>query len=178
MKKIMHCSWKILGAALVLLALPFYGFTDLKFNSWELIIYRPENSESINNVRCWLKLEDENGNDVTHTKCKATYEWISIPDKVNQYQRSYFLSGGMAMHLLIQKGKYRISFYTPEDQQFGVKSAKKGVWESNVFEYDTENPAKVLFVYPGADDNGFYDGTWIVDYKAPKWFKFTKPKMR
>lgn len=155
---------------------------DIKFNSWELIIYRPENSSSnyhgMNEVRCWFKLEDEEGNDVTYTKCKATYEWASMPDKVNFYEKSYYLSGGMAMHLIIQSGKYKISFYTPEDKQFGVKTPEKKTWTSNVFEYDTDNPAKVLFVYPGANDNGFYDGSWIVDYRAPKWFKFTKPKMK
>ena len=26
------------------------------------------------------------------------------------------------------------------------------------------------------DENGFYDGGWYIDYKAPKFFKFTKAK--
>lgn len=175
----MHCRFKLFVFIFMIFSFPvFCEKNDLKFNSWELIIYRPENSVPMNYVRCWFKAEDENGRDVTYEKIKATYEWTSIPDRVNHYQKRYYLDGGMAMHLLIQKGKYRFSFYTPEDQQWGVKSAKKGLWESNVFEYDTENPAKVLFVYPTANDNGFYDGGWVLDCKAPRWHKFTKPKMR
>ena len=47
---------------------------------------------------------------------------------------------------------------------------------SNTFYYDTNNPTKVIFVMPTADENGFYDGGWYIDYKAPKFFKFTKAK--
>lgn len=153
---------------------------DVHHNPWDLIIYRPENSSQINDVRCWLKLEDENGNDVTYSAIrKATYEWISIPDIPNNYKRTYYLSGGMAMHLNIKPGKYKISFYTPEkDHEFvEYDFENKGDWTSNIFEYNTDNPAKVIFLYPTANDNGFYNGGWIIDYKAPKYFKFTIPKM-
>ena len=81
------------------------------------------------------------------------------------------------MYLLLQPGKYKISVYTPKDQQYLAKIENKNEWTSNVFEYDTENPAKVLFVSPTANDNGFYNGGWHIDFKAPKYFKFTKPKM-
>ena len=37
--------------------------STLKFNPWELIIYRPENSEDLNQIRCFLKIQDENGYD-------------------------------------------------------------------------------------------------------------------
>lgn len=131
----------------------------------------------MNEVRCYIRIEDaETGEDVTYTKIKATYEWVSIPDVANPYQNIYYLDGGMAMHLNIQPGKYKIQVYTPWEKQNGVQCANKGTWESNVFEYDTSNPAKVIFVCPTANDNGFYNGGWYIDYKAPKWFKFTKPK--
>lgn len=170
----------------------------LHFNQWELLIYRPENSGTMNNIRCWLKLEDENGNDVTYSKCKATYYYAnnvvkdkkaetmqfgsifhrSAPRQVFEYQKSYFLEGGLVMYLLLKPGKYKISVYTPKDQQYFSKIENKNEWISNVFEYDTESPAKVLFVSPTANDNGFYNGGWHIDYKAPEYFKFTKPKMQ
>ena len=61
-----------------------------------LIIYRPENKGTMNDIRCYLKLTDMDGNDVTYTACTATYEWVTIPNVVNKYKRTYFLSGGMA----------------------------------------------------------------------------------
>lgn len=148
----------------------------LKHNPWELIIYRPENSSQLNEIRCWLKIEDENGNNVLGTKASATYEWTSIPDVVNCYKKSVYLSGGMAAHLQLRPGKYRFSVSTPESELVNFSGNAKSEWKSNVFEYDTENPAKVIFVVPEADDNGFYSGQWFIDYKAPKWFKFIKPK--
>lgn len=154
---------------------------QVKHNPWELIIYRPENSFHINNVRCFLKIQDENGNDVSYSKVSATYEWISNPNLINHFEKSYYLSGGMAIHLHLQKGKYRFSVYTPKSELVyfsGNPRLKEFEWQSNVFEYDTENPAKVIFVVPTADSNGFYNGTWLIDYKAPKWFKFTKPKIK
>lgn len=151
--------------------------SPVKHNPWELIIYRPENSSNLNEIRCWLKIEDENGSDVADTKVKAKYEWISSPGTFYNYKKSIFISGGMAVHLNLKKGKYRFSVCTPESElQYFVGNAKSE-WQSNVFEYDTENPAKVIFIIPQADDNGFYSGKWIIDYKAPSWFKFTKPKM-
>ena len=83
---------------------------DVHHNPWELIIYRPQNNGDLNYVRCWIKLEDAvTGEDVTYTKVKATYEWASIPDVVNYYQKTYYLDGGMAAHLNLQKGKYNIT---------------------------------------------------------------------
>lgn len=148
----------------------------LRHNPWELILYRPEDADGMNEVRCWLRIEDEDGNDVTYSAAKATYEWISIPGVVNQYERTYYLSGGMAMHLLLKGGAYTISFYTPADKQFGADVQNGGQWESNRFSYDTRNPAKVIFVSPTADGNGFYNGGWHIDYRAPRFWRFTQPK--
>lgn len=171
--------------------------SKIHFNPWELLIYRPENSGTMNNIRCWLKLEDENGNDVTYTKCKATYYYAnnvvkdkkaetmqfgrifhhSAPRQVFNYQKTYYLEGGLVMYLLLKPGKYKISVYTPENQQYLSKVENKSEWKSNVFEYDTENPAKVIFVSPTANENGFYNGGWYIDYKAPEYYRFTKPQI-
>lgn len=171
--------------------------SKIHFNPWELLIYRPENSGTMNNIRCWLKLEDENGNDVTYTKCKATYYYAnnvvkdkkaetmqfgsifhhSAPRQVFNYQKTYYLEGGLVMYLLLKPGKYKISVYTPENQQYLSKVENKSEWKSNIFEYDTENPAKVIFVSPTANENGFYNGGWHIDYKAPEYYKFTKPQI-
>lgn len=156
---------------------------EVRHNPWSLIIYRPENSSGMNEIRCWLRLIDaETGEDVTYTKIKANYSWISCPKEGIPYQKTYYLSGGMAMHLLIQSGKYKISFYTPPESQNGFPAAdgteNARQWESNEFFYDTNNPAKVIFVSPTANENGFYNGGWYIDYKAPLYYQFTKPKMQ
>ena len=159
-------------------------------NPTTLIIYRPENYWDMNEIRCWLKLEDEEGNDVTYTAAKAAYEWPSykywdtkktnrtLPQTFDQQQpdsisskKTYNPSGGMAMHLNLKKGKYKISVYTPADKQnnFTYSDGSRAFeWTSNVFEYDTENPTNVIFVTATKNDNGFYNGGWIIDYKAPK----------
>jgi hypothetical protein len=148
--------------------------TKIKHNPWELIIYRPENKTDFNYVRCFVRIEDENGNDVSQSKVKATYEWASIPNVVNRYRKRLYLDGGMAMHLNLKKGKYRFSVCTPKEFQCSFPSDNKNQWESNVFEYDTENPTKVIFVTPTSNDNGFYAGGWWIDWKAPEFFKFSK----
>lgn len=166
---------------LILLNATFLHAEDeVRHNPWSLIIYRPANSYQINETRCYLKLEDaDTGEDVTYTKAKANYSWISEPKKGIPYERSYYLCGGMAMHLLLKKGRYKISFYTPKEKVFGQGFSRELLekdWNSNAFLYDTENPAKVIFVSPAANENGFYNGGWHIDYKAPKFFKFTKPE--
>ena len=66
------------------------------------------------------------------------------------------------MHLKLKKGKYKISFYTPINKQnnwtYPKSDTKPFQWESNVFEYNTENPIKVIFLVPTANDNGIYNG--------------------
>lgn len=153
----------------------YYDFLDATkdlpagHDKTSLIIYRPENIGVLNDIRCFLRLEDEHGNDVTYTAATATYEWVSIPDRANNYKKKYYLSGGMAMHLKLKKGRYKISLYTPVDQQnnfiYAEADTKPFQWESNVFEYNTENPTKVIFVTPTRNDNGFYNGGWIIDYR-------------
>ena len=158
----------------------YYDFIDATkdlpagHDKTSLIIYRPDNVGVLNDIRCFLRLEDEEGNDVTYTTTTVTasYEWMSTPDIIRNYKHTYFLSGGMAMHLKLKKGRYKISLYTPVDQQnnftYAEADAKPFQWESNVFEYNTENPTKVIFVSPTRNDNGFYNGGWIIDYRAPK----------
>lgn len=161
--------------AAIFFSLGAFPQAEVKHNPWELIIYRPENSQKINEVRCWLKIEDMNGNDVTYTAARATYEWVSIPDRVNQYEKTYYLTGGMAMHLHnIKPGKYKFTFTTPADKQYPFPNENRE-WKSNEFIYNTENPAKVIFVYPTVGESGFYNGGWIISGYAPEFFKFTKP---
>ena len=155
----------------------YYDFIDATkdmpagHDKTSLIIYRPDNTGVLNDIRCFLRLEDENGKDVTcdTSIVTAIYEWVSIPDRANKYKKKYYLSGGMAMHLKLKKGRYKISLYTPVDQQnnftYAEADAKPFQWESNVFEYNTENPTKVIFVTPTRNDNGFYNGGWIIDYR-------------
>ena len=101
----------------------YYDFVDATkdlpagHDKTSLIIYRPDNKGVLNDIRCFLRLEDEEGKDVTYTAATASYEWVSIPDRVNNYKKKYYLSGGMAMHLKLKKGRYKISLYTPVDQQ-------------------------------------------------------------
>lgn len=152
---------------------------DLHPDPWSLIIYRPYNAGDMNEVRCYVKFEDaETGEDVSYTKVKANYSWISTPKIAHEYQKSYFLSGAMSMHCLLKPGKYNITVCTPKDKTYPVVTSNKEDWTSNVFYYDTDNPTNVIFVIPTANDNGFYNGGWYIDYKAPKYFKFTKPLIK
>ena len=149
---------------------------EVHFNPWELIIYRSENTTDINDIRCYLKITDEEGNDVTYSSCKATYEWVTIKDRINNYQKSYYLTGGMAMHLNIKKGRYYISFSTKaEDLEYSDITARNE-WNSNELFYDTDKSVKVLFVYPEEDDNGFYKGSWKVSYTAPRFYHHTRTR--
>lgn len=171
---------------------------NLTHNKWSLIIYRPVNTGDMNLVRCWLKIQNQEGQDVTYQVAKASYEWVNgdrvksytstppinsifqpnITSPLYQYQKTYYLSGGMAMHLILKSGKYKISFYTPADKNNMYETENPGEWISNTFDYDTENPAKVIFLCPTANENGFYNGGWWLDYKAPKFFKYTIPLMQ
>ena len=164
---------------------------------WSLIIYRPENTEAMNDVRCWLTIQDaQTGEDVTYTKATARYEWVSEtipvyaktrksfanlfkPDRhttLYNYQRRYYLNGGMAMHLNLKPGNYTISVTTPKEETYPVICENQDDWKSNTFNYNTQNPTCVIFVSPTADDDGFYNGGWYIDYKAPQFYRFTKPK--
>lgn len=168
----------VIALALGIFSVAYSHEPEVRFNPWELIIYRPENSWHINEKRCWLKICDMEGNDVTRTCCKAWYFWVSNPRELNNYESSCYLSGGMAMYMNIKKGRYKISVFTPKSELVFASVSNKNDWVSNEFVYDTENPAKVIFVYPGADDNGFYSGQWIVSHRAPKFWKFTLPPMK
>lgn len=171
----------------------YYDFVDATkdlpagHDKTSLIIYRPDNVGVLNDIRCFLRIQDEAGQDITYdtSRITATYEWMSTPDIIHKYKHTYFLSGGMAMHLKLKKGHYKISLYTPVDQQNNFVYPESGEeartalqsgvveysqpqtfqWESNVFEYNTENPTKVIFVTPTRNDNGFYNGGWVIDYK-------------
>ena len=171
----------------------YYDFVDATkdlpagHDKTSLIIYRPDNVGVLNDIRCFLRIQDEAGQDITYdtSHITATYEWMSTPDIIRNYKHTYFLSGGMAMHLKLKKGRYKISLYTPVEQQNNFvypelgeearTALQSGVveyshpqtfqWESNVFEYNTENPTKVIFVTPTRNDNGFYNGGWVIDYK-------------
>ena len=171
----------------------YYDFVDATkdlpagHDKTSLIIYRPDNVGVLNDIRCFLRIEDETGKDITYdsSRITATYEWMSTPDIIRKYKHTYFLSGGMAMHLKLKKGRYKISLYTPVDQQNNFVYPESGEeartalqsgvveysqpqafqWESNIFEYNTENPTKVIFVTPTRNDNGFYNGGWVFDYK-------------
>ncbi|WP_191016132.1 hypothetical protein [Treponema zioleckii] len=167
-------------------------FSSFAFSN-ELMIYRPENTSHINEVRCWIKIEDENGKDVTYTQAKASYAYIDQPKKLKWYQKSFYLDGGMICHLYLNTNhgeKYKISVYTPKDhvENFPVAENLRTDWDSTVFEYDSSkiensvdknyNPLFVIFVSPFANDNGFYLPKWKLDFKAPKYFKFTRPTMQ
>ena len=166
---------RIIFAAIFFVSIFTLNAQDVRHNPWELIIYRPENSFHINQIRCRVLFEDENGNDVTRTSTSATYEWVSIPGVAHKYQGAYFLLGGMAMHLNLRRGKYKIKVFTSPEDLEGTNYADGEEWRSNEFFYDTENPAKVIFVSPTANQNGFYDGGWKITARAPKFFQFTKP---
>lgn len=145
--------------------------TEVKHSPWSLIIYRPENSYHINEKPCYLSFIDSKTNEeVSFTKIKANYSWIDKPKKAYSYKRSYYLYGGMIMHLNLKEGIYKIAIKNPEYNNDKTQNQ----FISNIFEYNTKNPTKVLFLIPEVNENGFYTEKWIISYKAPKYYKFTK----
>jgi len=166
--------------------------------SEELVIYRSQNSSNINLVRCWVKIEDEKGEDVTYKVARGAYAYMDRPKELNWYQKSYFLEGGMACHLYLDKKnmrsqKYKISLYTPKShvENFPIAENLRTDWDSDYFEYDANkvensvdknyNPLHVIFISPTANENWFYTPHWNIDYKAPTYLKdrdpqFVKPK--
>ncbi|MCR5437602.1 MAG: hypothetical protein K6E97_11125 [Treponema sp.] len=156
---------------LLFILLFLYPFSFL----FGLIIYRPYNSGDINEIRCYLKVTDENDNDVLKTNCKVFYAWYNKPKVFYSYKNTVYISGGMATHIYFKPGRYKISVYTPRDKQNNFECENKDTWTSNTFIYDTDNPPKVIFISPVANDNVFYCGQWYISFKAPKFYKFTKP---
>lgn len=143
--------------------------------TYALKIYRPQNDGDMNTIRCYLRILDENDNDVTYTCGKVFYAWVDQPNVFYPYKKSYYLSGGMVLHIYLKPGKYKFSVYTPKDKQNGFECENKEQWESNTLYYNTENPTNVIFISPTANDNVFYNGGWHIDYYAPKFYKYTKP---
>lgn len=162
-------------AVVLLLAAPAFA----------LNIYRPENKGALNTVPCLIRVTDLDGNDassaVTHLSYNWYYElrhldWRGEPKTLNTYFNGCF-TGGVVVHLLTKPGVYRISVYTPPERQQGLGDGAR-VWESNDFIYDTRNKPNVIFVSPTANDNGFFDGGWHIDYRAPRFWRYTKPTLR
>lgn len=144
-----------------------------------LMIYRPSNSGGINDIRCYLKIEDMEGNDVTLTAANVWYSWYDTFKTVHTYEKSPYLSGGMIMHIFFNPGTYKLTFYTPLEKQntYDPSLPHTGQsWNSNTYIYNTEDKKlKAIFVSPVANENGFYTGAWHIDYKAPQYYIYTKP---
>lgn len=146
---------------------------------FSLEIYRPENYGHMNDIPCLLRITDMDGNDAWDRIISLDQSWYydmqTKPHWTHKYYRGSF-RGGAVLHLNMQEGTYLISVYTPVDLQDGMTLQNDGEWTSNTFVYKTGAPAlKVIFISPTANQNGFYTGGWHVDYRAPKYFKYTKP---
>lgn len=148
---------------LIFIFLLFSLFSHL----YGLKMYRPENNGEMNDIRCYLRILDEDDNDVTYSCGKVFYAWVSQPNVYYSYKNKYYLSGGMVLHIYLKPGKYKFSFYTPVDKQNNFPCKNKEQWESNIYSYNTENPCNVIFITPTFDENVFYNGGWRIDYKAP-----------
>ena len=163
-----------------------------------LEIYRPENHGALNAIPCLVRVTDLDGNDasarITHISYNWYYElplpnWSQQPKTLHRYFNGCF-TGGAVVHLLMQPGTYLISVYTPQSLQQDYAPAENHAdaaatadaaaprdWTSNTFRYDTAHQPRVIFVSPTANDNGFFNGGWHLDYKAPRFYKHTKPHM-
>ncbi len=151
-------------------------FSGLAFS---LEIYRPENYGHMNDIPCLLEITDMDGNDASDKIISLNMSWYydmqTKPHWTHNYYKGCF-RGGSVLHLEMMEGTYLISVRTPVEMQDGMILENDGEWTSNSFEYKTGSPAlKVIFVSPTANQNGFYTGGWHVDYRAPKFFKYTKP---
>ncbi len=147
-----------------------------------LEIYRPENFGNMNIVPCMIRVTDMDGNDASSSIISISYSWYyEINKKKGKWLHRYWngcFTGGTVVHLDMKSGSYKISVYTPVKDQSEYASLTRQDWISNEFVYKTGSPAlNVIFVSPVANDNGFYTGAWHIDYRAPKFYIYTKPKM-
>ena len=152
-------------------------FLNLQIHSLE--IYRPSNFSLMDEIPCLLKITDTEGNDAWDKIISINYSWyndmITNPHWTHTYYNGCF-TGGAVIHLQMQAGVYKISVSTPQNHQRDYLPENTDEWISNEFIYKTGSPAlKVIFVSPTANQNGFYTGGWHIDYRAPKYFIYTKP---
>lgn len=167
---------------IIILALTLAAGVQAKQNSIE--IYRPENYGNLNDVPCLLKITDPDGNDAWDKITHISYSWAGDMRNKDKLTHSYYrgcFTGGCIIHLTMRPGTYRISVCTPrnlqQDYELSYDSAE-GDWTSNEFIYQTNAEAlKVIFINPCANRNGFFTGKWNIDYRAPKFYRYTKPKM-
>ncbi len=147
-----------------------------------LEIYRPENHGSMNEIPCSLIITDMEGNDATASIISLTYSWYYDMRSTPHWSHTYFdgcFTGGVVLHLEMKQGTYRISVKTAPEKQLRSTASNTEEWTSNEFIYQVGAPAlKVIFISPVANENGFYTGEWHIDYKAPKFYIYTKPYRR
>ncbi len=144
-------------------------------SAYSLEIYRPENFGDMNEIPCIMHVYDMDGNDASDCITGISFSWYYDIRLLHRYYDGCF-TGGSVIHLSMKEGRYRISFSTPMEMQGEYADLTGKSWTSNDFIYNTKSPAlKVIFVSPTGDDNSFYTGGWYVDYRAPKFFKYTKP---
>lgn len=167
---------------MIILALAFAAQVQAKQNSIE--IYRPENYGSLNEVPCLLKITDMDGNDAWDKITHISYSWASDMRNKDKFTHSYYsgcFTGGCIIHLTMQPGEYRISVHTPRNMQQNHElsyDSAEGDWTSNEFIYQTNARAlKVIFINACANQNGFFTGKWNIDCRAPKFYKYAKPRM-
>lgn len=150
--------------------------------SQALEIYRPENKGDLNDVPCLLRITDMEGNDASDCITALSHSWY-YDTHLNFWQTKTLchvywegcFTGGSIVHLGLKEGKYKIFVYTPVEKQADYASLTSQSWESNEFVYNTRSKElKVIFVSPVADDSGFFSGSWHIDYRAPKFYKWTK----
>lgn len=147
--------------------------------AFSLEIYRPSNYGTMDDIPCLLKITDTEGNDAWDKIISISYSWYNDMRNTPHWSHTYYngcFTGGCVIHLEMQKGTYLISVCTPPEHQRNYLPDHPEEWQSNTFKYTVGAPAlKVIFVNPTANQNGFYNGGWHVDYRAPKYYKYTKP---
>lgn len=161
------------------LILSTFFYIIASFSVHALEIYRPSNYGTMDEIPCMLKITDADGNDAWDKIISINYSWyndmITKPHWTHTYYDGCF-RGGAVIHLEMQKGTYNISVFTPVEHQRNYLPEHDHEWQSNTFVYTVGVPAlKVVFINPTANQNGFYNGGWHVDYRAPRYYKYTKP---
>ncbi|MBQ2551757.1 MAG: hypothetical protein II563_02775 [Treponema sp.] len=147
--------------------------------AYSLEIYRPSNFGLMDEIPCILKITDMDGNDASDKIISISVTWYDGMQTDPHWTHKYYdgcFTGGAIVHLEMQRGTYKISVSTPKEHQRDYLPGNTEEWTSNEFTYKTGSPAlKVIFISPTANQNGFYTGGWHIDYRAPKYFMYTKP---
>jgi len=135
-----------------------------KNHSSTIEIHRAENNGRMNVIPCVIELQKFTGTNNEDVKL-LDYSVLGLDGKKEKRlddKGRIFIIGGDHAFLKVEKGKYRISVYTPTEYQEKYVPNNTDTWKSNSLDMNiVDNKKFVLSVEPTVND-GEYNGGWTI----------------